>query len=65
MLNRSSFQALLAGEMESVAASGRTSALLYVDLDQFKYVNDSLGEAAGDQMLKLVGDSVLREPACR
>jgi diguanylate cyclase (GGDEF)-like protein len=58
LLNRSSFQALLAGEMESVAASEHTSALLYVDLDQFKYVNDSLGEAAGDQLLKVVGDWV-------
>jgi diguanylate cyclase (GGDEF)-like protein len=58
LLNRSSFQALLAGEMESVAASDHTSALLYVDLDQFKYVNDSLGEAAADHLLKVVGDWV-------
>jgi diguanylate cyclase (GGDEF)-like protein len=56
LLNRSSFQALLAGEMESVAASDHTSALLYVDLDQFKYVNDSFGEAVSDQLLKDVGD---------
>jgi diguanylate cyclase (GGDEF)-like protein len=56
LLNRSSFHALLAAEMESVAASGATSALLYVDLDHFKYVNDSLGEAAGDQLLRVVGD---------
>ena len=56
LLNRSAFQALLAGEMESVAASGRTSALLCADLDQFKYVNDSLGVAAGDHILKLAAD---------
>jgi diguanylate cyclase (GGDEF)-like protein len=56
LLNRSSFHALFAAEMESVAASDRTSALFYVDLDQFKYVNDSLGEAAGDRLLKVVGD---------
>jgi diguanylate cyclase (GGDEF)-like protein len=56
LLNRSAFHALLAGEMESVAASGRTSALLCADLDQFKYVNDSLGVAAGDRILKLVAD---------
>lgn len=56
LLNRSTFNALLAGEMESVAASGRTSALLYADLDQFKYVNDSLGDVAGDRILKLVAD---------
>jgi diguanylate cyclase (GGDEF)-like protein len=56
LLNRSAFHALLAGEMESVATSGRTSALLCADLDQFKYVNDSLGVAAGDRILKLVAD---------
>ena len=56
LLNRSAFHALLAGEMESAAASGRTSALLCADLDQFKYVNDSLGVAAGDRILKLVAD---------
>jgi diguanylate cyclase (GGDEF)-like protein len=54
--NRAAFQALLAAEMEAVAASGRTSALLCADLDQFKYVNDSLGVAAGDRVLKLAGD---------
>jgi diguanylate cyclase (GGDEF)-like protein len=56
LLNRSAFQALLAGEMEAVAATGRTSALLCADLDQFKYVNDSLGVAAGDHILKLAAD---------
>jgi diguanylate cyclase (GGDEF)-like protein len=56
LLNRSAFHALLAAETESVAASGRTSALLCADLDQFKYVNDSLGVAAGDRVLKLVAD---------
>lgn len=54
--NRSAFQALLAGELERVAESGRTSALLCADLDQFKYVNDSLGVAAGDRILKLAAD---------
>jgi diguanylate cyclase (GGDEF)-like protein len=54
--NRQAFQGLLAAEMEAVAASGRTSALLCADLDQFKYVNDSLGVAAGDRVLKLAAD---------
>ncbi|HEY3517992.1 MAG TPA: EAL domain-containing protein [Gammaproteobacteria bacterium] len=56
LLNRSAFHALLAAEMEAVAASGHTSALLCADLDQFKYVNDSLGVAAGDRILKLAAD---------
>jgi diguanylate cyclase (GGDEF)-like protein len=56
LVNRTAFHALLAAEMEAVAASGRTSALLYVDLDQFKYVNDSFGQAVGDRLLKVAAD---------
>ncbi len=51
MFNRSYFQEELERTVARAVRNGLSSALFYIDLDQFKYVNDTLGHAAGDRLL--------------
>jgi len=51
LYNRRFFQQELDRLMARVARSSETSGLLYIDLDQFKYINDTLGHHAGDELL--------------
>jgi diguanylate cyclase (GGDEF)-like protein/PAS domain S-box-containing protein len=52
--NRVIFVELLAHALEGAALRNHKCAILFVDLDRFKIVNDSLGHEAGDQVLKQV-----------
>jgi diguanylate cyclase (GGDEF)-like protein/PAS domain S-box-containing protein len=46
--------------IEAARRDGRQRALLFLDLDRFKTVNDSLGHAAGDEMLIMATDRWIR-----
>jgi len=55
LLNRRELDARLARAVDAVREQGIAHAFLYVDLDQFKVLNDSCGHAAGDALLAELG----------
>ncbi|MFN4024532.1 MAG: putative bifunctional diguanylate cyclase/phosphodiesterase [Hyphomonas sp.] len=62
--NRISFNGRLDHDLESAARHGSKVALVCIDLDRFKEINDLRGHAAGDAVLKTVAErmsAVLRE----
>lgn len=54
LVNRGEFESRLSTVVASARDGSREHALLYMDLDRFKIINDSCGHLAGDELLKQI-----------
>src|SRR5882724_4313591 len=60
LINRTEFERRLALALKSSAELNRNHAVMYLDLDQFKVINDTCGHAAGDQLIRQVSAVLLK-----
>ncbi|WP_217697982.1 putative bifunctional diguanylate cyclase/phosphodiesterase [Thioalkalivibrio denitrificans] len=58
--NRRAFERRLAETLRRARADGSAHALCFIDLDQFKIVNDTSGHVAGDELLRQAADLLRR-----
>lgn len=54
--NRLLFKDRLTQACENVNRNEKIAALIFVDVDRFKFINDSLGHSSGDRLLRIVAD---------
>ncbi len=60
LFNRRRLMEELNVELANIAVHEHKSALFFIDLDQFKYVNDTCGHHAGDRLIRKVADELMR-----
>lgn len=58
LINRTEFTSLLEAAIKKTGESDAKHCLCFMDLDQFKIVNDTCGHVAGDELLKQVADLI-------
>lgn len=56
LLNRSAFRDLVNQALDNIAISDNKPAVLFIDLDRFKVINDNYGHQVGDELLKAVSE---------
>ncbi|MEH6650656.1 MAG: EAL domain-containing protein [Motiliproteus sp.] len=59
--NRALFHDRLLHEITNCRRHGHRLALLFLDLDRFKHVNDSFGHSIGDELLKVIAERLVAE----
>ena len=63
LMNRKEFERAVDQSLLQAKAKNNQHALLYADLDQFKIVNNTSGHRAGDELLRVVGDTIAQKLA--
>lgn len=58
--NRANFDANLEQTLARSQRTGKPFAIMFLDLDQFKRINDTLGHAVGDELLRIVAQRLTR-----
>ncbi len=58
--NRSEFFRILSHSLKSLQRQNNFLAVLFIDLDHFKIINDTLGHAAGDKLLQIVAKRLVQ-----
>ncbi|MEM9743179.1 MAG: DUF1631 family protein [Pseudomonadota bacterium] len=61
LVNRREFERLLELALKDARTKNQQHALLYIDLDQFKIVNNTSGHTAGDELLKQISDTLTKQ----
>jgi len=60
LANRVMFESALEEQLVTAALGGSRLAVVIIDLDQFKFINNNFGQGIGDQLIQLVGQRLQR-----
>ena len=59
LTNKALFHDRLEQAIHNAERKDEVLAILFIDLDNFKYVNDSMGHSVGDKLLKIIGNKLI------